>query len=468
MQQATSVEQLQACFNAQRQAFDAKPYPEQATRLAWLSALHKALINQQDAIAKAISQDFSHRSHYETQLAELMPSVQGIHYAKKQLKHWLKPSKRKVGLAFQPAKAFVYYQPKGVVGIIVPWNYPLFLSVGPLTAALGAGNRVMIKMSEATPHFNQLFKSLLGEIFPENLVAVIEGEADIAAEFSGLAFDHLLFTGSTQVGKKVMQAASENLTPVTLELGGKSPAIISDNVPMDDAASRIGFGKMLNAGQTCVAPDYVLLPQARQQDFIEAISKTVKAFYPNMENSPDYTAIVNAQHFSRLQSLIDDAKAKGANVITLHPETTDRRMPLTLLLGVNDEMLVMQQEIFGPILPIVCYQGLNEALDYVRQRPRPLALYYFDYDDDAQQTLLQQSHAGGVCFNDTLLHVAQEDLPFGGIGPSGMGSYHGHEGFLTFSHAKSVLKKPRFNSAKFIYPPFGKALQKLILKLFIR
>ncbi len=462
------LEELDRLFAAQRAAYTANPMPPAAQRQQWLKALRDMLSNERQALIDAISADFSHRSADETLLAELMPSLHGIHYASRHLKGWMKSSRRKVGMAFQPASAKVVYQPLGVVGIIVPWNYPLYLAIGPLVGALAAGNRVMLKLSESTPATGQLLKTLLGRIFPEDLVCVVLGEADIGVAFSRLRFDHLLFTGATSIGKHVMRAAAENLTPVTLELGGKSPAIVSGDVPLKDAAERIAFGKTLNAGQTCVAPDYVLVPQDRVGAFVEAYRQVVNNFYPTLADNPDYTAIINERQLARLNSYVSDATSKGALLIPLFEQGQGRRMPHSLLLNVTDEMTVMQDEIFGPLLPIVPYQDLDQAFAYINQRPRPLALYYFGYDKREQNRVLHETHSGGVCLNDTLLHVAQDDMPFGGIGPSGMGHYHGHEGFLTFSKAKGVLIKQRFNAAKLIYPPYGKSIQKLIQKLFIR
>ena len=464
----TPIAALNGVLNAKQPGYHAQLMPSAEQRIACLKALRDVIASEQKMLCETISADFRHRRHDETLLAELMPSLQGIDYAYKRIKRWMKPVKRKVGLAFQPASAKIVYQPLGVIGVIVPWNYPLFLSIGPLTGALAAGNRVMIKMSEHTPRTAQLLKELLARVFPEDLVCVVQGEADLAAAFSELPFDHLLFTGSTQVAQHVMRAAAKNLTPVTLELGGKSPAIISADVPMADAVERIAFGKMVNSGQTCVAPDYILVPHARIDECVETMRQTVLKFYPKLADNPDYTAIINPQQQQRLQDTIDNATSQGAQALAIHEQGQDQRMPLTLLLNVNDEMRVMQEEIFGPILPIVGYHSLDDALAYVRQRPRPLALYYFGYEAEEQQYVLHNSHAGGVCINDTLLHVAQHDLPFGGIGPSGMGHYHAHEGFLTFSHSKSVLSKQHFNAAKLIYPPYGGWLQKLILKFFLR
>ncbi len=468
LQDSQALDQLLDLFDAQRLAYAANPMPPAAQRQQWLKALRDLLSDERQVLIDAISSDFSHRSADETLFAELMPSLHGIHYASKHLKGWMKPSRRAVGIAFQPASAKVIYQPLGVVGVIVPWNYPLYLAIGPLVGALAAGNRVMLKLSESTPATGQLLKALLAKIFPEDLVCVVLGEAEVGMAFSKLRFDHLLFTGATSVGKHVMRAAAENLTPVTLELGGKSPAIVSADVPLKDAAERIAFGKALNAGQTCVAPDYVLVPEDRVDGFVEAYSKAVRGFYPTLSDNPDYTAIINERQLARLNGYIKDATDKGATLVPLYDQSQARRMAHSLLLNVSDEMTVMQDEIFGPVLPIVPYRGLDQAFAYINQRPRPLALYYFGYNKAEQNRVLHETHSGGVCLNDTLLHVAQDDMPFGGIGPSGMGHYHGHEGFLTFSKAKGVLVKQRLNAAKLIYPPYGKSIQKLIQKLFVR
>lgn len=459
---------LERMFDTQRQAFAANPMPIASQRLQCLDSLRRLLSEERQCLIDAISADFSHRSADETLLAELMPSLHNIHYARRHLKKWMRASRRNVGLAFQPASAKVMYQPLGVVGIIVPWNYPLYLAIGPLVGALSAGNRVMLKLSESTPATGALLKTLLAKVFPEDLVAVVLGEADVGIAFSGLPFDHLLFTGATSIGRHVMRAAAENLTPLTLELGGKSPAIVSQDAPIAHAAERIAFGKTLNAGQTCVAPDYVLVPENRVDEFVEAYRQAVNRFYPTLTDNPDYTAIISARQLTRLNGYLDDASNKGARIISLYEQGQGRRMPFSLLLDVSDDMLVMQDEIFGPLLPIVPYQRIEQAFDYINQRPRPLALYYFGYSKAEQQRVLEQTHSGGVCLNDTLLHVAQDDLPFGGIGASGMGQYHGHEGFLTFSKAKGVFIKQRFNAARVIYPPYGKAIQKLIYMLFVR
>lgn len=457
----------------QKQAFSRNPLPSLGERLDNLQRLKKALLAHEEQFCEAIDKDFNGRSRDETLIAEVIPSVEGINYAMKHLKGWMQPERRHVSMLFQPASNKVYYQPKGVVGIIVPWNYPLYLAVGPLVAAIAAGNRAMIKMSEFTPHTSALLANLVEATFPRDLVAIINGEADVAADFSTRPFDHLLFTGSTTVGRLVMKAASENLTPVTLELGGKSPAIVSGDVPVEDAAERIAFGKALNAGQTCVAPDYVLCPSDRITAFVDAFQDAMARMYPTLRDNPDYTGIINERQYRRLQDYLADARSKGAQVIEINPaeehfEDGCRKMPVTLLLNPTEDMKVMQDEIFGPLLPIVASKGLEDAMGFINRRPRPLALYYFGYDRDEQKRLLAGTHSGGVCINDALMHVAQDDLPFGGIGDSGMGHYHGKEGFLTFSHARAVFSKQKINSGKLIYPPHGGALHKLVYRFFIR
>ena len=471
-EQQHSISRMNDLFEAQRAAFRKAPMPSADERIQHLQALKHGVLKHQQALIDAIGEDFGRRSADETRLAEIMPSLEGIHYASKRVKGWMKPSRRKVGLAFQPAKAQVIYQPLGVVGIIVPWNYPLFLAIGPLITALSAGNRAMIKMSESTPRTAEVVQQLLGEIFPEDHVAVVTGEADVGVAFSKLAFDHLLFTGATSIGRHVMRAAADNLTPVTLELGGKSPAIISADVPLNDAAERIAFGKGVNAGQTCVAPDYILCPRSRVDDLTQALHKQFAQMYPSLRDNADFTQVINPRQYQRLRSYLTDAEEKGARILPVNPANEDlsgtRIIAPTLLLDVTDDMKVMQDEIFGPLLPILPYDNLDSALDYIAERPRPLALYYFGYDKAEQQRLMDQTHAGGMCINDALLHVAQDDMPFGGIGASGMGHYHGHEGFLTMSKAKGVYIKQRYNGAKPIYPPYGGKLLNLVYKLFLR
>ena len=467
------VAKLDQVFENQKATYKKNPYPQLSERQQDLALLKQAVLAYQDKIITAMNEDFGCRSSDDTKLGDVLATIMGINYASKKLKKWMKPSKRHVGILFQPAKAYVMYQPLGVVGIVTPWNYPLFLSIGPLTLALAAGNRAMIKMSEFTPTTNKVINDMITSVFSADKVVVIDGGPQVAAHFTQKPFDHLLFTGSTRVGKMVMAAAAQNLTPVTLELGGKSPTIIADDIDIDDAVSRFILAKTLNAGQTCVAPDYILCPENKIDELVTSCKKQFNRMYPKFADNNDYSSIINEQQFQRLHTWLDDAVNKGASAISLsefnaEQTTQPRKMPLTLVTHVNDDMKLMQDEIFGPLLPIVSYKSLAEAINYINERPRPLALYLCSHNEQTQQQVLQQTHAGGVCINDAAIQVAQDDMPFGGIGPSGMGHYHGHEGFLTFSKAKSVMIKGKMNTSKMAFPPYGKLVHKLIYKLFLR
>ncbi|MBF7687246.1 coniferyl aldehyde dehydrogenase [Acinetobacter rathckeae] len=468
MQTQLATNPLQQHFKQQQDAYAKQPYPSSNQRKAWLKQLLVQLQQHESEFCQTISQDFSHRSIDETRIAEIIPSMSAIKYCIKHLEQWMQPSSKRVGLLFQPAKAYVLPQPLGVVGIIVPWNYPIYLAIGTLCQALAAGNRVMIKMSEFTPQFSQCFQAMITNCFPSDLVHVVTGDTDIAQAFSQLPFNHLLFTGSTAVGKHVMRAASEHLTPVTLELGGKSPALIAQDADFDEAIQRIAFGKTMNAGQTCVAPDYVLVHVSQEQQFIEKYLLALQQFYPEIEKNPDYTAIINQKQLDRLEHYLEDAKQHGAIIHTMAGKTSGRKLAHCVIQSPNANMTVMQEEIFGPILPVIGYSHIDEAIAYINQGTRPLALYYFGFNSTQQQYVLQHTHSGGVCFNETLMHVAQEDLPFGGVGASGMGSYHGVEGFKTFSHEKSVFVRPKLSFMKMIYPPYGQWLQKKLFKLYFK
>lgn len=470
----TTTTELTQLFAAQKDAFHAAPFPSAQERIENLEKLRLALLEHQENLIRAIHDDFGRRSADETRLAELLPSIEGIRYAQKRVQRWMRPSRRKVGAAFQPASARVVYQPLGVVGVIVPWNYPLYLAIGPLVAALSAGNRVLIKMSEYTPATAAAVQTLISQCFAPTDVAVVTGDSDVGIAFSELPFDHLLFTGGTSIGRHVMQAAAKNLTPVTLELGGKSPAILGNprHCDLEAAAERIAFGKALNAGQTCVAPDYILCPETQVDALVDALKSAFSRMYPNFRDNPDYSWIINDKQFKRLHNVLQDAITRGADVHSINPKNetfeSTRLIPPTIVNKVTTDMDIMQAEIFGPLLPIVPYQTFDQALAHVRSGERPLALYYFGEDGDERRQILEQTHSGGVCFNEAVFHVAQDDLPFGGVGASGMGHYHAHEGFLTFSQARAVLAKGRLNSAKFIYPPYGGKVLQFIYKLFIR
>ena len=460
-------DRLAALLDDQRQAHRRDGFPTVATRRERLSRLLKALIKRERQIAAAISADFGHRSDFETYLAEIFTSLETIRHTRRQLGKWMRSSKRGMNLAFRPARAEVRYQPLGVVGIISPWNYPFYLAISPLVGALAAGNRVMIKPSEFTPQTSELLREMIADTFDPAEVTVVNGDADIGKAFARLPFDHLLFTGATKVGKSVMAAAAENLTPVTLELGGKSPAIIAPGFAMERAAKSIMAGKLLNAGQTCIAPDYVLLPESSLDAFVAHARQVVAAMYPNLAANPDYTAIINTRHLNRLQGYLEDAAELGAQVVTINPagesfDPATGKMPPTLVLQTNDQMTVMNDEIFGPVLPVLTYRDVSEAIDYVNDHARPLALYYFDTDPSRIDRVLRDTTSGGACINETLMHVALEDLPFGGVGPSGMGHYHGFEGFQTFSNAKGVFHQNRINGVGLLRPPYGR-LAKTIL-----
>lgn len=469
--QTSEIVRMQSIFTSQQESYALSPMPSEEERKRNLTTLKALLIGHADAIAAAISADFTARSIDETMLAEILPSVQNIDYTLKRLRRWMRPSKRSVGLHFLPASARVVYQPLGVVGIIVPFNYPVVLAIVPLITALAAGNRAMIKISEFTPRTADLMRAMLRKGFAEDHVAVVTGAADIAAAFSRLAFDHLLFTGSTAIGRLVMREAAENMTPVTLELGGKSPAIIADDIPLQDIVERLCFAKSLNAGQTCVAPDYVLIPRAKLEPFMQLYMATFNKMFPTINGNPDYTSIIHARSYHLLHDWLKDAAEKGARIEKSSAEIVDDgtfRMPLHLVTQVTDEMKIMQNELFGPILPVIPYDNIEAAIFYVNQRPRPLALYLFTYDRALQDRVTYHTHSGAMCINEALLHVGVDDLPFGGIGASGMGHYHGHEGFLTMSKAKAIMSKGRFNSMKLIYPPYGGIIHKWMMKWLIR
>ena len=457
---------LRDALSRARTAYASARMPNVQARRDALAQLDRLLTDNVAAIAVAISADFGNRSKHETRLLEIFPARAAVHDARRHVKSWMKPKRSWASMWFLPARTELRPQPLGVIGIIVPWNYPVLLAVAPLAGALAAGNRVMIKMSEFTPKTGELFAQLIAKYFSPDHVTVVNGGADVAREFSALPFDHLLFTGSTEVGKQVMRAAAENLTPVTLELGGKSPAIIGPECKIDEAAEKILFGKCLNAGQTCIAPDYVLLPRAREQAFAVAAQAVVARMYPTLANNPDYTSIVNPRHLERLKGYLHEAAARGATVLPMSPaneslENTQKIAP-TLVANVTDDMRVMQEEIFGPILPLVPYDNLDEAIAYVNARPRPLALYYFGNFDDHIQRVLNETVAGGVTVNDALLHISQDHLPFGGVGSSGMGSYHGKFGFDTFSKLKPIYHQPALNGLSLFKPPYGKRFDSLI------
>jgi len=448
-----------------RAAQRASPMPDWTTRAHRLRRLEKMLLEQREAFAAAINADFGCRPREETDLLEIYPSLSAIRHTLSKGRRWMKTRRRLADLLFLPARTEMRPQPRGVVGIIVPWNYPLYLAVGPLVDALGAGNRAMLKMSEFTPRFSALFAEQVARHFKPDEVTVVTGDADVGQAFSALPFDHLLFTGSTAVGHHVMRAAAANLTPVTLELGGKSPAIVGPGARFDHAVERIMFGKLVNAGQTCIAPDYVLLPRARVAEFIDAASRTVARMYPQLAQGGQYSSIVSDRQYQRLVGLRDGAVAAGASVHPLSASSEDasrRLLPPQLLGNVTDAMAVMREEIFGPLLPLLPYDTLDEAIAYVAAHPHPLALHLFEQDAGRIEKVLSDTHAGGVSVNDTIYHVAQHNLPFGGVGNSGTGGYHGEAGFRTFSHVKPVFRQARVNGAGMLNPPYGSRFRRML------
>lgn len=469
--ESIALADLERVFSIQRAAHLAQPYPDAEVRKQRLVRLEKTILDSRSVIEDAISADFGNRSKMETLALEILSSIEDIRHAKKRLSTWMKKERRPGSLNTWPGRAEIIKQPLGVIGIVVPWNYPLFLAISPLVGALAAGNRAMLKMSEFTPRFSQLFAELIAKTFAEDEVHVITGSADVARAFVSKPFDHILFTGSTSVGRSVMQAAAANLTPVTLELGGKSPTIIADDIALERVAASIVFGKLVNAGQTCIAPDYVLVNENRVQAFVDIARQTAMRLYPSLENNPDYTCVVNERQAERLRRYVEDAQQKGATLMPLHDETTasdSRKLTPLAITKVTDDMLVMQEEIFGPLLPIVSYRTIDEAIDFVNRHPRPLALYIYSDDSSLVDKILHATTSGGAVVNDVMMHVIQNDLPFGGVGPSGMGHYHGKEGFDTFSKVKGVFRQARFNGGSFLRPPYGNGRLKKLTDFLLR
>ncbi len=461
-----SPSDLQEILAKQRQAFMREGAPSLAHRLSAIDKVHRILIDYKEEWQQAISQDFGNRSHHETLMAEIFITINSVKHTRKQLKKWMKPKKAPISWQFKPGTGKIFHQPLGVVGIISPWNYPLQLAIVPVLQALSAGNRVMLKPSELTPATSALLQKSLSENFSQEEVAVITGGPEVGATFSGLPFDHLFYTGSTNVGRLVMQAAAKGLVPVTLELGGKSPVIVGEDCNLDKAIPSITGGKLLNAGQTCVAPDYALVHESQLDDFVSGVKKSVAKIYPSLAENEQYTSIVSDQHFERINTLLVDAQSKGAKIVEINPKEEDlegtRKIPPTLVLDVNEDMKIMKEEIFGPVMPVMTYKDEDEAIQYVNEHPRPLALYYFGNDTEKRDAVLERTTSGGACVNETLFHLAQEELPFGGVGPSGTGSYHGFAGFKTFSHEKSVFYQSKFNSTGVFRAPYGKIFEFMV------
>jgi|LauGreDrversion2_3_1035106.scaffolds.fasta_scaffold00080_2 coniferyl-aldehyde dehydrogenase len=450
-------------FEAQQAAFSTERYPTFDARIDRLVRLRTMLEQGSEAIVSAVSQDFGHRSPDESRIAEIAGTIAAIDYAIARVRRWMRPSGRHATIWFLPAGNQVIAQPVGVVGIIAPWNYPVNLAFVPLVSALAAGNRVMIKMSELSPATSEMLADLAGQFFNTSELAIVGGDAEEAAYFSSLPFGHLLFTGSSRVGRMVMSAAAQNLTPVTLELGGKCPAIVDSDYDLDEAAKRILWGKTFNAAQTCVAPDYVIVPKGKSVAFVEAMTRHYRVSYPEGALSSQYTSIIDERGYARLMGLVDTAKRHGAEIRTCEPITAAhhqlRKFPLTFVLNPSKDSALMQHEIFGPVLPVLEHDGLDDALLHVNQGEHPLALYYFGHSSKKRSSVLKQSLSGGVAFNDVMLQFLQVDMAFGGVGASGFGRYHGREGFETFSHLKSVFTQRgvgSFTGLKLLYPPYGR------------
>jgi coniferyl-aldehyde dehydrogenase len=459
---------LDTAFAHLRRAQAREPLPAWSVRARRLRALQAMLREQRGAFAAAIDADFGRRPAEETDLLEIFPSLSAVRHALRHGRRWMTPRRALADWLFLPARTTLLPQPRGVVGIVVPWNYPLYLAVGPLVDALVAGNRAMVKMSEYTPRFSALFADQVQRYFGDDEVQVVTGDAAVAQAFTALPFDHLLFTGSTAVGHQVMRAASAHLTPVTLELGGKSPAIVGPGARFEAAVERILFGKAINAGQTCIAPDYVLLPRERVGEFVDLARRVAARLYPDLANNRQYASIASDRHYQRLLALRDEAVDAGATAEPLGEGDAARRvLPPTLLTGVGEDTAVMREEIFGPLLPLVPYDDLDQALAWIAARPHPLALYLFEQDERRIEHVLARTQAGGVTVNDTLYHIAQHGLPFGGVGASGMGGYHGEAGFRTFSHFKPVFRQARFNGAGLLNPPYGERFRRM-LELLLR
>ena len=469
---SAEISAMEQIFTTQKQAYLTQPEWDLAERKQRLTKFKAAFLAHKDALVTAVSEDYGHRSRYDTLIADILPTVAQFGYTIARMGKWMKKTRRSPGLLLAPASVTIHYQPVGVVGIVVPWNFPINLAIVPLITAIAAGNRAMLKLSEFTPKTNQVLNQIITSVFTNNDVCIVEGETALSAAFTKLPFDHLLFTGSTVVGKHVMRAAADNLTPVTLELGGKSPVVVAPDIDIKTAVDRIMLGKSLNAGQICVAPDYILCPREKVAEFVKEYRNEFNRRYPNAMQNDDYTNIVDARQYARLTSWLEDAKQKGVQVETMQDghsldEQRHRMLP-HLLLNVSDDMQLMQDEIFGPLLPILPYDTIDGAIAYIKARPHPLALYIMSFDNNTQQKIQRETISGGVAINDTIMHVAAEDAPFGGVGPAGMGHYHGIEGFRTFSKAKTILKQGKFHSTRFVHAPYGSLIQKIILKFFLR
>lgn len=460
------IARMRELFARQRHASRRDAPPSVAARRDALQRLRRLIIDNEARIVAAISADFGHRSPDETKSLEILTTVASLQDAIDHVGRWMRPERRRAHWTYQPVITKLVPQPLGVVGIISPWNYPLAMLCMPLAGAMAAGNRCLIKPSEFTPRFTDVLGELLSSGFDEVELGLVNGGADVGAAFSQLPFDHLLFTGSTTVGRKVMRAAADNLTPVTLELSGKSPAVLAPDAQIDAAIESLCFAKWLNAGQTCVAPDYVFVPVDRRDAFVEAARATLSRFYPRLQDNDQYSSVITDQHYRRLCDLVDDAERRGATIVRFDPadegeSLATRKMRPTLVLDATTEMQIMQDEVFGPVLPVVSYSSFDDVIEAINARPRPLAAYLYTDDAATRRQFGERTVSGALCINTCMIHVGVEALPFGGVGDSGMGRYHGREGFLTFSHHKPVLRQLRPEPIKLFYPPYGKLVERV-------
>lgn len=463
--------ELDRILETQKAAHLREGTPSAEKRVEWIDKSIDLLVTHGAALARAMAEDFGHRSIDQSNLTDIAGTIASLKHSRAHLRKWMRPEKRSVDfpLNLLGSRARVEYQPKGVIGIISPWNFPVNLTFAPLANVFAAGNRAMIKPSEFTEATSELMKTLIADYYSEEEVAVVTGGPEIGAAFSSLAFDHLIFTGATSIAHHVMRAAAENLVPLTLELGGKSPVVLGRSANLEKAASRIMAGKTMNAGQICLAPDYAFVPEEDTREFVGAAQAAIGKMFPSgLKDNDDYTSVINQRHYDRLNSYLDDAREKGAEIVEINPgnetfaQQPHHKMAPHLILNPTDDMKVMQDEIFGPILPVKSYQETSEALDYINGRPRPLGLYYFGEDAGERDQVVNGTTSGGVTVNDVVFHVAQEDLPFGGIGPSGMGSYHGRDGFMEFSHKKAIYTQTGSEMLAMMRPPYGDAFRKQI------
>ncbi len=469
-----TADSMAALLARQRKAFLAELPVTAATRIDRIDRAIHLLSENEGRIADALSADYGCRPRDMSRFTEAAACIGPLKYARKRVRQWMKPERRKLDFPFGPlgCRARIEYVPKGVMGIISPWNFPVFLAFLPLSGALAAGNRAMIKPSENTPATAELLAELIGRTFDETEVAVCTGGPEVGQAFSALPLDHLLFTGGTAIGRHVMRAAADNLVPVTLELGGKSPVVIGRSADIGHAALRVALGKLLNAGQICIAPDYAFVPSESVQNFVTAVEGHVRSLYPSLKDNPEYTSVINENHYARLKTAVDEARQSGAEVREINPAGEDlsgdplRKLTPTLVIEPGDGLQLMQEEIFGPVLPIKSYRSIDEVITYVNDRPRPLCLYYFGNDAEERFRVLSRTTSGGVTVNDVLIHALMETLPFGGIGASGMGVYRGIDGFRAFSHPRAVFTSPKLNLWKLmgLQPPYGKALQRTLKK----